>query len=88
MGPHNNKLHRIMNVIESFRKKFNYVTQLVNQNLAERLEILLGQIQYVEGNIDEVKNIKTEIEREVRVEYSRIIENLRYIIHYNNINTK
>jgi hypothetical protein len=66
-----------MNVIESFRKKFSYVTQLVNQNLGERLEILVNQIQYVEANQDEVKNTKNEIEREVRVEYSRIIETLR-----------
>ncbi len=66
-----------MNVIESFRKKFNYVTNLVNQSLAEKLEILMNQIQYVENNMDQVKNVKNEIEREVRVEYSRIIENLR-----------
>jgi len=67
-----------MNVIESFRKKFSYVTTIVNQNLAERLEILMSQIQFVETNMDEVKNTKNEIEREVRVEYSRIIENLRF----------
>ena len=77
MGPHNNKLHRITNVIESFRKKFNFVTQLVNLNLAERLEILMNQIQHVEGNMDEVKNTKGDIEREIRTEYSRIIESLR-----------
>jgi palmitoyltransferase len=77
IGPHNNKLHRITNVIETFRKKINYITQIVNNNLAEKLDMLLNHIQSVENNMDEVKKTKGEIEREVRVEYSRIIENLR-----------
>lgn len=77
VGPHNNKLHRISNVFESFRKKFSYVNNLVQKSLISKLDQLTNQIQMIEFHIEEVKNVKNNIERDIRTEYSQMIENLR-----------
>ena len=77
IGPHNNKLHRVTNVFESFRKKFNNVNSLVQKSLLSKLDQLTNQIQFAEFHIDEIKNVKNSIEREIRAEYSEMIETLR-----------
>jgi hypothetical protein len=77
VGPHNNKLHRISNVFESFRRKFSYVNNLVQKSLISKLDQLTNQIQMIEFHIEEVKNVKNNIERDIRTEYSQMIENLR-----------
>jgi hypothetical protein len=77
VGPHNNKLHRISNVFESFRKKFSYINNLVQKSLVNKLDQLTNQICLIEMHIEEVKNVKNGIERDTRSEYSRMIENLR-----------
>ena len=77
VGPHNNKLHRISNVFESFRRKFSYVNNLVQKSLLTKLDQLTNQIQMIEFHIEEVKSVKNNIERDIRTEYSQIIENLR-----------
>ncbi len=77
IGPHNNKLHRISNIYDSFKKKFNNITHLVNKNLLSRLDQLTANIQHIEMNIDEIKSVKGQIERDIRTEYSNIIEQLR-----------
>jgi hypothetical protein len=77
IGPHNSKLHRISNIFESFRKKFSYINNLVNKSLLGKYDQLTNQIQAIEFIIDEIKTMKNSIEREIRTEYSAMIENLR-----------
>jgi hypothetical protein len=77
IGPHNNKLHRISNIFETFRKKFNYINNLVQKSLINKLDQMTNQIQAIEFQIEEVKNVKNTIERDIRAEYSLMIENLR-----------
>lgn len=77
IGPHNNKLHRVTNVFDSFRKKFTYINNLIQKNLNAKLDQLTSQIHNIELYIDEVKSVKNSIEREIRAEYSELIENLR-----------
>jgi hypothetical protein len=77
MGPHNNKLHRISNVFESFRRKFTYINNLVQKSLVSKLDALTNQIGDIEFHIESVKNTRYDIEREIRSEYSQLIENLR-----------
>ena len=77
IGPHNNKLHRISNIFESFRKKFSYINNLVQKSLVNKLDQLANQIQVIEFTIEDVKNVKNNIEREIRAEYSQMIESLR-----------
>lgn len=77
IGPHSNRLHRISNIFESFRKKFNLLNNHIQKNLIFKLDELTNQIGFHEEKIDELKNTKNEIEREIRTEYSGMIENLR-----------
>ncbi len=77
IGPHNNRLHKISNIFESFRKKFNMLNNIVQKNLIFKLDELTNQIGIFEMKIEEIKNNKNSIEREIRSEYSGMIENLR-----------
>jgi hypothetical protein len=77
IGPHSNRLHRVSNIFESFRKKFNILNNYVQKNLMYKLDEITNQIGIFEEKIDEVKNAKSNIEREIRTEYSGMIENLR-----------
>lgn len=77
IGPHNNRLHKISNIFESFRKILNQLNNTVQKNLIYKLDELTNQIGIFEMKIDDVKNTKNSIEREIRTEYSGMIENLR-----------
>jgi hypothetical protein len=50
---------------------------MVNKSLLNKLEQLTTEIQYCELNINEIKGVKNTIERDIRTEYSSVIENLR-----------
>jgi septal ring factor EnvC (AmiA/AmiB activator) len=77
IGPHNTKLHRVSNIMDIFKKKYNYLNNIINKNLIDKLDQLNNQIQRVDNVIDKVKNTKNEIERNIRSEYAEMIENLR-----------
>ena len=78
-GSHSNKLHKITNVIDSFRKKYSYLQNLINQHLHQKTEELVDQIQIIEKTTEEIKNNKLDIEREVKREYVKILENLKLV---------
>lgn len=65
------------NVIDSYRKKSNYINNLVSKNLTHKLEQLINQIQGLEFNIEQVKQVKQAIEKDIRVEYSSMLETLK-----------
>jgi len=76
-GPHNNKLHRVSNVIESYRKKSNYINNLITKNITIKLDQLVNQIQSLEFNIEQVKQVKESIEKDIRNEYSSMLESIK-----------
>jgi hypothetical protein len=76
-GSHSNKLHKISNVVDSFRKKYSLLNSLVTQNLMQKNEQLLDQMQVIERFSEEVRNNKLEIERDIKREYVKIFENLK-----------
>jgi len=67
----------VSNVIDSYRKKSNYINNLVSKNLTHKLEQLINQIQGLEFNIEQVKQVKQAIEKDIRVEYSSMLETLK-----------
>ena len=77
IGPHNNKLHKICNVIDSFRKKITYVNGIIQNNLLEKYDALITQIQTIDFNTEQIKLVKNDIERGIRTEYTNLIEHLR-----------
>lgn len=78
IGPHNSKLHKIGNVFDSFKKKFNYINGLINNELAKKYDNMITFLQKYDYSIERVKKAKNEIEREIRTEYTKLIEDLRY----------
>ena len=79
IGPHNNKLHKIVSISDSFKTKFMYINKIANKQLVEKYKSMLKQIKYLENLENEIKNNKNVIEREIRTEYSKHFENLNSI---------
>ena len=76
IGPHNNKLHKIVNIIDSYRKKLNYMNVLKNKNMNNKYNQLVNQIQFLDNISKQIKEIKNNIEKNIRKEYGQMIDNL------------
>ena len=79
IGPHNNKLHKIVSISDSFKTKFMYINKIANKQLVEKYKSMLKQIKYLVNLENEIKNNKNVIEREIRTEYSKHFENLNSV---------
>lgn len=79
IGPHNNKLHKIITIFDSFRKKFTYLSNVIKKSIAPKYDQTMTQVQYLEYLVDQVKNSKNSIEREIRSGYAEMIENLNSV---------
>lgn len=77
IGPHNTKLHRLSGIVDSFKRKYNLLSNMINKNLLNKLDILTSNIQKIESNIEEVKTVKGNIERDIRTEYTGILDQLK-----------
>ena len=77
LGPHNSRLHRVVNTIDSFRKKFNLLKQVVKTSLKKRYDLYLDQLQFLDFNIEEIKSNKNILERNIQQEYLTMIDRLR-----------
>ena len=76
IGPHNNKLHNVVNIIDSYRKKLNYVNMLKNKSMNNKYNQLMNQIQFLDNISKQIKDIKNAIEKNIRKEYGQMIDNL------------
>ena len=76
VGPHNNKLHKIVNIIDSYRKKLNYMNLIKNKNMNNKYNQLMNQIQYLDNISKQIKDVKNNIEKNIRKEYDQMIDNL------------
>lgn len=79
IGPHNNKLHKVVTVFDLFKKKFNYLSQLANKNMNNKYQEIMNQIQYLDSLSNNVKSIKNNLEKNIRKEYGQMLENLNSI---------
>ena len=79
IGPHNNKLHKIVSISESFKNKFIYINKIANKQLVSKYKQMLQQLKYLENLSKEIKNNKNYVEREIRTEYSKHFENLNSV---------
>jgi palmitoyltransferase len=79
IGPHNNKLHKIVSIAESFKKKFVYINKIANKQLVSKYKQMLQQLKYLENISNEIRRNKNSVEREIRTEYSKHFENLNSV---------
>ena len=77
MGPHNTQLHRICNMEEAFRYRFETINKSIHNSLVPKRAQLIGQIVRLDHRLDEIKTVKSVIERDIRNEYAGIMERLR-----------
>ena len=93
LGPHNSKLHKIINIYECFYKKYNYLSNLFHNYISDKYNDYLNQLDYINYLNDEVKNYKNNIERGIRNYYTEMIDNLNLIegnklsvVNFNSVN--
>ena len=79
IGPHNNKLHKIVSISDSFKNKFLYINKIAKKQLVGKYKQMLQQLKYLENLSKEIKTNKNYIEREIRAEYSKHFENLNSV---------
>ena len=77
MGPHNTQLHRICNMDEAFRFRFESVNKKIHESLVPKRAQLIGQIVRLDHRLEEIKTVKNVIERDIRNEYAGVMERLR-----------
>ena len=77
-GSHSNKLHKISNILDSFKKKYQFLNNIVTQNLLTKKDKLLDQMQLIESVAEQVKMNRNEIERQIKKEYINLLETLKY----------
>jgi hypothetical protein len=77
LGPHNTRLHRVVNIVESFRKKFNVLKMVVKNSLKKRYDLYLDQLQFLDFNIEEIKSNKHILEKNIQQEYLTMIDKLK-----------
>jgi hypothetical protein len=66
IGPHNNKLHKIVNIIDSYRKKLNYMNLINNKSMNNKYNQLMNQIQYLDNFSKQIKDVENNIEKNIR----------------------
>ena len=76
IGPHNNKLHKIVNIVDSYRRKLNYINMLKNKNMTNKYNELMNQIQYLDSVSKNIKEKREVIEKNIRKYYGQMIDNL------------
>ena len=77
MGPHNTQLHRISSIEDSFRYRFDTVNKSIHGSLVPKRAQLIGQIVRLDHRLDEIKQVKGVIDKDIRNEYAAIMERLR-----------
>jgi len=77
MGPFNTQLHRISNIDEAFRYRFKNINKSIVDMIVPKREQLIAQILRLDHRLQEIKQVKQTIERDIRDEYAGIIERLK-----------
>jgi len=78
-GPHNNELHRLTNIEQSYSKRFNGIAFGSYGALMQKRDKLSNQIRSIDFRIEEIKSTSLSIEREIKTEYSGIIDRLKSV---------
>ena len=77
LGPHNTRLHRVIDILDSFMLKFKNLKIITNGDFDNIYKLYLDQIGYMEFNIEEIKKHKAKLEKEIQIEYLTIIDRLK-----------
>jgi palmitoyltransferase len=62
---------------EAFRTRFDLLNRNIHDGIVPRRAQLIAQIVRLDHRIDEIKRLKSVIEKDIRNEYGAIMERLR-----------
>lgn len=77
-GKHSSKLHSISNITDSFTNKFNNLNSFVSKDLMTKYVKLHEQINNIEILCEKVRENSMKIEKEIKEEYLKLIQCLKY----------
>jgi len=77
LGPHNNQLHRINTLGDAYKSRVMMIHQLISSSLLTKRDQLIAQLYRLDHRIEEIKQVKTIIERDIKTEFSGVLERLR-----------
>lgn len=77
VGPHNTKLHRISNVMDAFKNKYNTINNIIQNGLMRKYEALTHNISIIDAKINEVDEVAIGIEREINMNYNAMLSHLK-----------
>lgn len=70
-------MHRILKMTDAYRLRKFYLVEAIRSNLVDKRDKIIAQLHRLEYRIEEIRFVKNIIERDVRSEYSGILERLR-----------
>ena len=76
IGPHNNKLHKIVSIYDSFKNKLIYLNNIAKAHLVPKYQQMTQELKNLDIISNEIKNNKSILEREIRAEFSKFSDNL------------
>jgi len=76
-GPHNSQMHRAITLSEAFGNRYSSIQNTIANPIAKKREKICMQMQKLTIRIEEIKKVKEIIERDIRCEYSGMLERLR-----------
>ena len=62
---------------EAFRHRFESINKQIHESLVPKRAQLIGQIVRLDHRLEEIKTVKSVIERDIRNEYAGIMERLK-----------
>ena len=71
------QLHRILKMTDAYRLRKFYLVEAIRSNLVDKRDKIIAQLHRLEYRIEEIRFVKNIIERDIRSEYSGILERLR-----------
>ena len=74
IGPHNNKLHRIININDAYRNKFKKLNEVCFNYLNKRYDILTGNLNVIDMKIDELDNASNKVERQININFNSMLD--------------
>jgi len=68
---------KIVSLDEAFRVRSQWTNNIIKSSLIDKREKLVDQLKIIDARIEEIKNNRNKIEREVKKDYNSIIEKLK-----------
>ena len=74
--PYNKSQNKILKIDEAYRKRFTLAYQILNSQLFPKRDQILAQIGLLTSKLEEIRNVKLLIEKDMKSEFSAMNERL------------